>query len=427
MVSSVETDWPGPETSLSSSESSHLLDQSTMASTTQQDLCGQALDLGLPSEIEAHPPTIKAAPEKEAPRFESFPPEIRNKIYRYLFPPAEECKVLRRFKSSPPWTYVFHVAILRTNRLISQEASSMLYGDNILVFINWSIQNKIDFLVVNRSLQHVAVKFVPNATLPPPNVVHINHQLEYDQGARLSVIVAAADVKFVCEAFLDLFRCLRSQPRATFSLVAIPQLGWSHKKLLEMVWLPLRALREKVLPKVEEPECRPLKVMDYTGVFEQTDENFDLKEESEQESDTDSERESDTGEDQSDESGSEGNGRQSNIDKVEEDVMGSTSTNSDEADSCEEDADEHGGAEDGSDRATDNKHCSNDPAEKMAHGVASKPGHDGDAKTAVLVKDKSVAGGRSDDELDHKMRGDNQSDGQHEEEIDKRNAKDEST
>ena len=62
-------------------------------------------------------------PENEPLRFEAFPPEIRNKIYGNLLS-TEACKVEKIRKISSPrspsrqLTYVFHTAILGTNRQV---------------------------------------------------------------------------------------------------------------------------------------------------------------------------------------------------------------------------------------------------------------------------------------------------------------------
>lgn len=383
-----------------------------MASTTEQDLEGQSLPLGLLSERKTHPTTKIPAPKKKTPRFESFPPEIRNMVYKNLFPPAESCKVSRRrqFGSyrDPQHrpTYVFHTAILRSNRLIGQEAKSMLYGSNLLVLINWQLRD-LGLLMLKNVLQNVALNHIPNSATLPPCVVQINHQVQHGERASVSMIVAGSDVPYICTGLLGLCHCRSCHPSASYSLVALPQLGWPYERVLEMIWLPLKALRKHHRPKIRRPNFHNLKVIDRTGFFEQRDEILDWEEESEQESNTESERESDT----SDESGSEdiesdeGDESDSTDDEAEEDNIadfGRASSGSDEADSGEDDGDEHGKVEDRSDEAASNQNYNTDTGEKTTRDSASNSGHAGDGNAAIVIEDNSAAGGHSDDEVGHK-------------------------
>ncbi|CAD6563812.1 MAG: hypothetical protein ASARMPREDX12_000072 [Alectoria sarmentosa] len=393
-----------------------------MASTTQQDLGGQSLSLGLLSERKTHPTTKIPAPKKKTPRFESFPPEIRNMVYRNLFPPAESCKVSRRrqFDSyrDPQHrpTYVFHTAILRSNRLIGQEAKSMLYGSNLLVLINWQLRD-LGLLMLKNVLQNVAFNHIPNNAPLPSCVAQVNHQVQHGERASVSMIVAGSDVHYICTGLLDLCHCRSCHPSASYSLVALPQLGWPYERVLEMIWLPLKALRKHHHPKTRGSKSRNLKVIDRTGFFEQADEILDMGEESEQESNTESERESDTEENESDESGSEdiesdeGDESDSNDDEAEEDDMADfsrASSGSDEANSGEDDGDEDGKVEDRSDEAASTQNYNTVTGEKTTHDSASNSGHAEDGNAATVVEDKSVAGGRSDDEFGHKVPGTNE-------------------
>lgn len=411
-----------------------LHDHINMASTTQQELHGQSLDRDFLGERETHPNTIMAASEKEAPRFESLPPEIRNMIYKNLFQPVERCKKLKLHQFVSYWdpqnqySYVFHTSILRSNRLIGQEANYVLYGS--LVLINFDIPGYgAGDLLIKMMLQNVAFNHIAKGTRLPPHVIQISHVMQYSEGTRVSIIVAAADVQLVCEEILGPYLCPGRQLGGSYFLVALPQLDKPYEPLLKKTWLPLKALRETGCLKIEGLDYGSLQVIDSTGVFEKSDRKSDWEKESKQESNTKSECERDNEENESGGSGSEGTESDkydSDNDDVEEDGKGDTGrafTNSDEIDSDEHYGDEHDKAEDKSEEAASNKFYGNDPAEKMAHGAASTSGHNGDANTAVFVKDKSVAGGRSDDELGHKVH--NQSNGDNEGEIDKRGDEDE--
>lgn len=313
-----------------------------------------------------------AAPKKQALRFESFPPEVRNMIYKHLFPPAESCIAVKIRRFLPHWhphfqyTYIFHTAILRSNRLIGQEATSVLYGSNILVLITFDIPNCSAGNLILKIMSHVAFNQIPEGAPLPPGVVQIDHQAQPSGRARASMIVAAADVSLVCTAIPDQCYGQGYRPSALYFLVALPQLGWPYKMLLETIWLPLKALREDGCLEIEGPDHGSFKVIDHTGVFEQTDEKSDCEEESEQKSNTGAELDSDTEENENDGRGSEGNERDerdSNNDEVEEDDsedIGRASTRSVEVDSGENDGDENEKAEDRSDEAIGNKHCRED-------------------------------------------------------------------
>ena len=87
-----------------------------------------------------------ATPEKDPPRFESLPPEIRNMIYYSLLPPAELVKIQRENQSVfywNPYEYQYNLAmrtaktaLLRANHNIYLEASAVLYRDLYLVAID---------------------------------------------------------------------------------------------------------------------------------------------------------------------------------------------------------------------------------------------------------------------------------------------------
>lgn len=377
-----------------------LHDQINMASTTQQDLCHQSHPLGLLSEEENPSATKMATSKKETPRFESFPPEIRNMIYKNLLS-AKLCKklILRQFAPhvypQHQYTYIFHTAILRSNRLISHEAKSILYGGNILVLINWNVPST-GHVKLTKMPRNIAFNQIPKGAPPPSCVVSINHHVQHDKRTKISMIVTAPDVRVICETIHSRCGCSGCQPRASYSLVALPQPGWPYQRLLEMIWLPLKALREhgfsergfsgKGFSETNGLEYR-LKVIDRTGVFEQTEETSDWEDESEQESDTDSDRDSDTEEKESDGSSKQDNDsddHDSNVDEVEDDEfedIGRALSSSEDSDSGEDNDDEYSKAEDESDKGR-----SDDAGEKPSHGAAFNSSHDGDSHAAIVVK-----------------------------------------
>lgn len=112
-----------------------------------------------------------SSPEKEAPRFKSFPHEVRDKIYRYLLSAAShKCERTRELVTH--WgpisqsTYVFDTAILRTNRNVSQEAYNVLYNDNPLVLLDFGTDNNSylkTFILGNVAFIHV----MEGSQLPP--------------------------------------------------------------------------------------------------------------------------------------------------------------------------------------------------------------------------------------------------------------------
>ena len=267
-----------------------------------------------------------AMSRRGTPRFESFPPEIRNMIYKELLS-AESCKELRLLPFVPRWdpyhqyVYKFHTAILRTNRLIYQEAKFVLYGSNVLLLINTDICDR-SYLMLSGIPQSVAFNQISNCTPLPPYLVRINHQAEHSGHAKVWMIFAAADLHLICEKIYDQCGWHGCLLRPSLSLVALPQLGCPYESLLKMIWLPLTALREYRYSKIDGLDSSNFKVIDKTGLFEQTEEVSDWEEESEQESNTDSDRDNDA-----EESKSDGNG--SDDDEIDEDDIeniGSAST-----------------------------------------------------------------------------------------------------
>ncbi|CAF9904576.1 hypothetical protein IMSHALPRED_000111 [Imshaugia aleurites] len=383
-----------------------------------------------------------AAPAKDAPRFESFPPEIRNMIYKHLFPPA--CKELRLDQYLPYWVpqdqyvYVFHTAILRSNHLIGQEAKSVLYGS--VVLINWDA-HVLGQLRNTVSRQNVAFNHIARGTPLPPLFVQIKHEVQCVRDTRVLILVAAADVRLICEGlhgpchlhcyyeYIYYLYHIGAPRRASLSLMASPQLGWPYELLLETIWLPLKALRDHDCPHIVRLGHGRLKVVDSTGIFEQNDEISDWEKDFELESNTELHRNSDTEEsksDESDESGSEDNENHeldSDNEEVEEEEnerVGYASTSSDEVDSDKDEGDEDGKAGDKSDDGKISKRRSNDPRCKSSHSPASDSGHDGDANAPIVAEDNSVAGGRCVHGPSHKGPADEESNGDVDEIVDKK-------
>ena len=254
-----------------------------MASTEKQNLTNQSSISDLLSENENHSTITMDCPKKKTLRFESFPPEIRNMIYSHLFPPAEFCEGLkprRLYRALHHWpdyiehyAYVYDTAILRSNRLIGQEAKAILYGSNIFVLFNMR-SCSCAYGLISKISDSVGLNFVRKGAQVPSCVVHINQGRQDGKPAGPSLIVAAADVNLICKkAIVQQFCC--HGPRAAYFLVALPQLGWQHERLLTMIWLPLKALRERGPFEFEEDDHdyflnTDIKITDCTGVFEHT-------------------------------------------------------------------------------------------------------------------------------------------------------------
>lgn len=120
--------------------------------------------------------------ENDVPRFESFPPEVRNKIYRYLLS-AETCVVYRKCDYTPydeydvpseHKTYAFDTAILLSNQLIGKEAQRVLYNDNLLVLFDI---NPIDYYCLRHDiLWDPAFNHARAGTSIPPCPISIQHR-----------------------------------------------------------------------------------------------------------------------------------------------------------------------------------------------------------------------------------------------------------
>ena len=92
-------------------------------------------------------------------------------------------------------------------------------------------------------------------------------------------------------------------------------------------------------------------------------------------------------------------------------ILAALQLDSDEVDNGDDDGDEYGKAGDGNDEVTGNEHYGTETGGNMFRGVASDSNHAGDASAAIVVKDRTVAGGRSNGEPYHKVPGDDNSKG----------------
>ena len=163
------------------------------------------------------------------------------------------------------------------------------------------------YRMISNILSNIAWNSVRKGAPEPSGVAQIKHvRMERKRGGG-SLIVAAADVNLICKKIEQPF-CFVGWPRAAYSLVALPQLDGQHERLLTMIWLPLKALRERRHVEFDvygyDFFNAHIEVIDCTGVFEQKvgiykTEDFEMGSLSESNSD------SDPTEDESDGSGSE--------------------------------------------------------------------------------------------------------------------------
>ena len=392
-----------------------------MASTEEQDLNSQSSLSDLLSENETQSTTTMDLPKKETLRFESLPPEIRNIVYRHLFPPLCKGSRLRMLESEwparrckPPTyrghdAYIYDTAILGSNRVINQEARSVLYGDNMFVHFNLTDYNCAFHMIVYL-LRNIAWNHVRKGAPVPSCVVQIDHGIKAGKPAVFSMIVAAADVNLICKNVIhESFCCYGS--RAAYFLVALPQLGWQHERLLTMIWNPLKALRQRRRIQFEE-YCDDyyndtnIKITDCTGVFEEADEMYEAKD-SESGSLSESSSGSDPIEDESDGSGSEdsesrGDNSCDEEDDGEEDIeeVDRTSNGSDDVAQEESDGDEAstsgesgGGDLDEAASFKSHEHCNNNPRAKPSPCTASTSSHDADANAQITIFDNNATQG----------------------------------
>ncbi|KAF6241760.1 hypothetical protein HO173_000472 [Letharia columbiana] len=70
----------------------------------------------------------------------------------------------------------------------------VLYNSSILVLIDWNNHDRA-YLIVETIPQNVAFNYIAEGAPLPPYVVQINHQMQLSEHARVSMIVAAADLR----------------------------------------------------------------------------------------------------------------------------------------------------------------------------------------------------------------------------------------
>jgi hypothetical protein len=131
-------------------------------------------------------------PAKEAPRSDSLPAEIRNRIYKYLFATdsafyhrkdrfmkhkrtqeyldPEEDEDIQRLNDRAWPTYVFPTALLRTNLNIHNEARAVLYNNNLLVLMCLNADD--GFLIVSKVCPEDPENEVPFRFLPREHRCH---------------------------------------------------------------------------------------------------------------------------------------------------------------------------------------------------------------------------------------------------------------
>lgn len=227
-------------------------------------------------------------------------------IYTYVLPRLQRtCKEEQFEYAWGPlyhWTYVLHradTAILRTNRNINQEASTVFYRNTLLVSVDWNTNSRAHLILVK--MPQVAFNFFrPGAPLPPYAVqVEQKYHDGESSAATTSTIVAAADFPKVCHL---LFNAKAIQPkrlserRTSYSVVSLPRIGYSVDELRELIWLPLKALREGCLRENGERTHRNLRPVDRTGSFEKTSATVDWDQKSEDVDKTNGKDESNDGE-----------------------------------------------------------------------------------------------------------------------------------
>ncbi len=187
--------------------------------------------------------------------------------------------------------YVFPVAILRTSRLVYQEAYAMLYSGNILVLFDLDT-SRFGVEKLFESAKRPPLNIVDSKAPMPPATVHIQHKIQSCGFYRTRIIFAAADIDLVCHALFKIRR-----PWFGGKLIAVlkvPQNGWTSEQLSEYIWKHLR-----LCPFHEGDQ-----VIDRTGVFETRAEWF-AREDS---SDAETHGEGDTKEDGEESGGENGHG-----------------------------------------------------------------------------------------------------------------------
>ena len=164
------------------------------------------------------------------------------------------------------------MAILRTNRNLSQEASALLYRDLLLVSITWDFEPSLDIDI--GMLERLAYSYAPPGTPLPPYVVSIQQRFhDKDRStAVFTTIVAAVDFPAICRYMLksNIIERLNGREKRTSYLILLPKMGYNVDRLWELIWSPLIALRQGRFRHTMEKIHRNLRAIDCTGVFEQT-------------------------------------------------------------------------------------------------------------------------------------------------------------
>ena len=200
---------------------------------------------------------------EKATCFGNLPPEVRNTIYRHLFS-LQDARVERCYRFGEDHdaeqyeAYVFPVAILRTSRLVHQEAHAVLYSGNLLVLLvldtNFFSAGKLFTLA-----KDTPFNIFDRKALMPPAAVEIKLEIEYPDTYDKRIMFAAADIDLICHALHQLRWCACNfYGGLQFTVLKVPQHGWTSEQLSESIWKPLRSCSSN------EWDC----VMDLTGVFE---------------------------------------------------------------------------------------------------------------------------------------------------------------
>ena len=282
--------------------------------------------------------------------------------------------------------------------------------------------NGCAYFMVSSILRNIAWNPVRKGAPVPSCVIQFNHGRQDGKPVGPSLIVAAADVNLICKKIEQGLCC--HGPRAAYFLVALPQLGWQHERLLTMIWLPLKALRERRRKNFDEYgdvyiPTAGIKIIDCTGVFEQEVGSCKL-EDFEVGSLTESSSDSDSKEDESDGNGSEDSksGDHGSCDEEEdgeediEDVDRTATASVDVAHEESEDDEASTSGESGegdSDEAANFKsheHCNDNPRAKPSSCTASISSHDADANAQITIFDNNTTQGCSGEDTGHQTHDD---------------------
>ena len=187
-----------------------------------------------------------------------------------------EDETLENFFVDDVWsTHVFYVEILRTNRKIYEEASATLYNDNLFVLIAFKTHDH-DMIFGKVFSTDEEQRFPSSLLLPgaplPPRPVQISHHYYHDweEGTGTNIrttymVVAASDLNklnYIIDHYPDCDQMLQicHISGELYALTALPQSGWSQVQLLNLIWLPLKDLRNHITTE--------RRVIDCTGLFE---------------------------------------------------------------------------------------------------------------------------------------------------------------